>query len=256
MSKFNKTILAVAAHPDDVEISFSGTLKLMADKGYKIAVATVTAGQLGSYEHDVHTIAELRQEEARQAAEVLNAEYYCLEHMDGFVVDSMDARLQMVELIRSVQPGIIITHLSSDYHSDHRMTSIITEAAAMVSTLPNVPSADEPLPITPLLYYSAPFGGKTLLGEPLLTPHFYVDITTAIDTKMEMLKFHQTQIDLMRGMHKINDFFGEMKRFSELLGKDVNVPYAEAYYQHLGGGYQHDPLIQEELKDFVLTKKQ
>lgn len=254
MSKFNKTILAVAAHPDDVEISFSGTLKLMADRGYKIAVATVTAGQMGSYEHDVQTLSEMRQDEARKAAQVLNAEYYCLEQMDGFVMDSMDARLKMAELIRQVQPGIIITHLNSDYHSDHRMTSVITEAAAMVSTLPNVPSDAPPLPITPLLYYSAPFGLKTLLGDPLPRPHFYVDITSSIDTKMEMLKHHQTQIDLMRGMHRIDDFFGEMKRFSELLGKDVNVPYAEAYYQHLGGGYQHDPLIQEELKGFVLTK--
>ena len=76
---------------------------------------------------------------------------------------------------------------------------------------------------------------------------------SVIDLKMSMLAFHHTQIELMRVMHRMDDFFGEMKIQSRELGERVGVDYAEAYWQHLGGGFQKDPILQEALKDFLPT---
>jgi hypothetical protein len=72
-----------------------------------------------------------------------------------------------------------------------------------------------------------------------------------IERKLAMLSHHESQIEVMRRMHKIDDFFGEMKKFNAELGTMIGVEHAECYWQHLGGGYQKDPLLQEELGDRI-----
>jgi LmbE family N-acetylglucosaminyl deacetylase len=113
---------------------------------------------------------------------------------------------------------------------------------------------EAPLDVTPLLYYSAPMSMSGPLGERIAEPHFYVDITSRIDTKLEMLGCHESQKLLMKHMHKIDDFFGEMRKFSAELGVRAGCGYAECYWQHLGGGFQKDPLLQQVLKDNLVVK--
>ncbi len=251
---FNKTVLSLHAHPDDTEAFCAGTLKLLKDKGYKIVIATMTAGGMGGINSTEEKTIAMRKEEARKAAAILDADYYCLDGRDGFLFDTTEMRLKTISLIRQVQAGIVITHLPMDYHSDHRTTCNIVESAAMISTLPNVPVDEEPVEITPLLYHSAPLTLSDPLGEEITPPHFFVDITSVIDTKMEMLSHHQSQMDLMRHMHKMDDFFGEMKKNNVNYGAMAGVEYAEVFWQHLGGGFQKDPLLQEELKEFIKLK--
>ena len=91
------------------------------------------------------------------------------------------------------------------------------------------------------------------LGKKITSPHFFVDITEVIDKKMEMLSYHRTQIELMNVMFKMDDFFDEMKKYSQDLGKLAKVSYAECYWQHMGKGFQKDPIIQEALKPFIVN---
>ena len=123
----------------------------------------------------------------------------------------------------------------------------------MLATLPNVPSSETPLAMTPLLYYTAPLELTDSLGKKITPPHFFVDITEVIGQKMEMLSHHQTQIQLMNVMFKMDDFFNEMKKYSKELGKLAEVPYAECYWQHLGKGFQKDPMIQEVLEPYIVS---
>jgi len=249
--QFNKTVLSLHAHPDDTEAFCAGTLKLLKDRGYRIVIATMTAGGMGGINSTEEKTIERRKEEARKAAAVLDAEYYCLDGRDGFLYDTTEIRLKTIALIRKVQAGIVITHLPVDYHSDHRTTCNIVESAAMISSLPNVPLDEPPVEITPLLYHSAPLTLSDPIGNKIATPSFFVNITSVIEAKMDMLSHHQSQIDLMRHMHKMDDFFGEMKKNNVNYGQMVGVDYAEPFWQHLGGGFQKDPLIQEELKEFI-----
>ncbi|MHC4887145.1 MAG: PIG-L deacetylase family protein [Planctomycetota bacterium] len=254
MSKFNRSLLIVHAHPDDTEAFSAGMVSLLKEKGWTITIATMTAGGMGginSTEED--TIAQ-RKEEAKKAAAVLDAEYVCFDQRDGYVFDNEAVRIATTALIRRVGAGVVLTHLPFDYHTDHRTTSNITESAAMLATLPNVPCEEEPLEITPLLYHSAPLGFSDPLGEPITPPHFFVDIKTSIKTKMEMLAFHESQIELMAVMHKMPNFFEEMEKYNRELGEEAGVEVAECYWQHLGGGFQKDNLIQEELKEYIITK--
>ncbi|MCK4748409.1 MAG: PIG-L family deacetylase, partial [Bacteroidales bacterium] len=225
------------------------------DKGYRITIFTLTAGGLGSMSgHRMKTI-ELRTQEAEKAAAVLNADYYCLGQKDGYTYDDAGSRIIFTELIRRVKAGIVITHLPMDYHPDHRVACNIAEAAAMVSSLPNVPCDEPHLEITPLLYHSATIDLSDPLGETLPEPHFSLDITSAIATKVTMLSQHHSQIALMKHMHKMDNFMELMKEYNEKLGEKIGVKYAEVYWQHLGGGFQKDPLIQMELNKYVYKNR-
>lgn len=252
--RFNNVVLSFAAHPDDAEAFCAGTLKLLKDKGYEIVIATMTAGGMGGINSTQRKTMETRKEEARKAASVLDAEYYCMTGYDGFLFDTEELRLAAISLMRKVKAGIVITHLPMDYHSDHRTACNIVESAAMISSLPNVPVDDEPLEVTPLLYHSAPLTLSDPLGSAIVPPHFFVDVSSVMDTKMEMLSYHQSQVELMRVMHKMDDFFNVMKQANVDYGKMVDVDYAEVFWQHLGGGFQRESQIQDDLKEFVIIK--
>jgi N-acetylglucosamine malate deacetylase 1 len=252
MKEFNKTVLSFHAHPDDAEAWNAGTLKLLKDRGYKIVIATMTGGDLGGCKMSMEETARVRAGEAAKAADVLGADYYTLGGTDGFLFDTREMRLKAVSLIRKVQAGIIFTHLPADYHSDHRTTANIVETAAMISSLDPVPVKEKPVEITPLLYHTSPFTLSDPLGSKITPPHFSVDITSVIETKKEMLSYHISQIDLMKHMHKIDDFFGFVLEGNRNFGRMAGVEYAEVYWQHLGGGFQKDPLVQSVLAEYII----
>jgi LmbE family N-acetylglucosaminyl deacetylase len=252
--EFNKVVLSINAHPDDAEAWNAGALKLLKDKGYKIIIATMTGGDLGGCKMNMEETARVRYEEAKKAAAVLDAEYYTLGGVDGFLYDTKEMRLKVISLIRQVKAGVIFTHLSNDYHSDHRTTANIVEVAAMVSSLDTVPVSEKPVEITPLLYHSSPLTLSDPLGSQIVPPHFYVDVTSVIETKKKMLGYHISQIDLMKHMHKMDDFFGFVLEGNRNYGKLVGVEYAEVYWQHLGGGFQKEKQVQKDLSEFLINK--
>ena len=256
IQKFNKVALSIHAHPDDAEAWNAGVLKMLKDKGYKIVIATMTSGDLGGCNMTMKETAKVRIEEAKKAASVLDAEYYMLGGIDGFLFDNEEIRLATISLMRKIRAGVVFTHLNCDYHSDHRTTANIVEAAAMISSLDTVPVKEKPLEITPLLYHSSPLSLIDPLGSQIVPPHFFIDVTTAIETKKEMLGYHISQIELMKHMHKIDDFFGFVLEGNRNYGKMAGVEYAEVYWQHLGGGFQKDPQVQNDLSEFLINKIQ
>ena len=251
MPKFEKNLLIIHAHPDDTEAFCAGTVQLLADRGYHVTIATMTAGGIGGIGMTEAQTINTRKAEARAAAAAINADYVCLDQRDGYVFDHEAIRITAADLIRRTRAGIVMTHLPFDYHADHRATCSIVDAAAMLAALPNVPCDAPPLDITPLLYHTAPLGFSDPLGEPITPPHFYIDITTTINAKLAMLAEHHSQIELMRVMHKMDNFMDELKAYNVDLGQLAGVDYAEAFWQHNGGGFQKDPLIQTELRDFL-----
>jgi LmbE family N-acetylglucosaminyl deacetylase len=212
----------------------------------------MTGGDLGGCNMNMEETARVRFEEAKKAAAVLDAEYYTLGGTDGFLFDTKEFRLKAISLIRKVNAGVIFTHLPNDYHSDHRTTASIVEAAAMISSLDPVPVSEKPLAVTPLLYHTSPLTLSDPLGSQIAAPHFYVNVTSVIETKKKMLGCHISQIDLMRHMHKIDDFFGFVLEGNRNYGKMAGVEYAEVYWQHLGGGFQKDPQIQNDLAEYLI----
>lgn len=253
--QFNRSIVVIHAHPDDTEAFSAGTLKHLKDMGYRIAIATMTAGGMGGIGMSEAKTIAVRRKEAEKAAAVLGAPYRCFGGRDGYLYDTEKLRIAVTDFVREQKAGIVFTHLPFDYHADHRTTALITEAAVMLASLPSVPCKAKPLDVTPLLYHTAPLGFSDPLGNEITKPHFFVDITTTIDAKMQMLAEHHSQIELMRVMHKMPNFFDEMKKYNIALGKVAGVKYAECYWQHLGGGFQKEPQLQNELKKFIRKRR-
>lgn len=248
----NRVVMAIHAHPDDTEIFSSGTLFLLSSMGFKIVVVTMTDGCLGSYIGCPVETAEIRMKEAAEAADYLNADYETLHQPDGFLFDSLEVRMDLLEIMRKHKPDVIFTHRHDDYHQDHRSTSDIVEACAMISTLPNAATDSKPLEKTPLLYKTDTILSTNRLGDEKLNPHFIIDISSVFEKKIKMFSLHKSQVDLLQKMHGMNDVFDTIKKRDNYWGKKAGYKYSEAFWQHTGGGFSSIPLIQNSLRDYCM----
>lgn len=247
-------ILAIHAHPDDVEFQCAGTLALLAAAGHEISMITMTAGDCGSRELGPEEIAAVRREEARRSAEMIGATYECLEFQDLAIVIDNDSKRRVTEAIRRHRPALVFTAPPVDYMDDHEAASRLVRDAAFNASCPNYATRQwEPAPATdkiPHLYYVDPIEGSDPWGERI-TPHFYVDVTTTFDTKRNMLACHDSQRTWLRAQHGVDEYLDSQKRWSAARGTEAGVKYAEAFRQHRGHPYPQDNLLAELLGEFV-----
>jgi LmbE family N-acetylglucosaminyl deacetylase len=116
-------ILAIHAHPDDVEFQCAGTLARLGGRGCSLVIATMTAGDCGSAELGPLEIAAVRRAEAAAAARLIHAEYHCLEFLDLQIDHDNAGRRRVTEFLRRVRPDLVLTAPPVDYMSDHENTS-------------------------------------------------------------------------------------------------------------------------------------
>ena len=245
--------LAVLAHPDDAEFLCAGTLlRLKNERGWSIAVATMTAGDCGSAEHAPDEIAAIRRAEGAAACAAVGFEYRCLEVLDLRVQYCDDQLERVVRLLNEIRPELVITHSPSDYHLDHEQTSRLVRAATFAAPIPNFlhrPGHREshpPLPAIPHLYYADPLEGKDLFGVRV-PPSFLIDIASTIDDKATMLEAHASQRAWLKKHHGVDSLIDSMKEWSASQGRDIAAAYAEGFRQHLGHSYPQTNLLGELL---------
>src|SRR6185437_13803236 len=130
-------ILAVHAHPDDIEHLAAGSLALLAARGHAVRIATLTAGECGSAETDLAETARIRRAEAAGAAGLIGAEYRCADLPDLGVFNDDAARRAVTELIRWAQPEVVIAASPADYHPDHEAASLLVRDACFAASVPN-----------------------------------------------------------------------------------------------------------------------
>ncbi len=240
-------VLAIHAHPDDIEFQCSGTLALLGEAGCHLTLATMTPGDCGSMDRDAETIATLRREEARQAAQLLGADYVCLEFRDMAVFNDDESRRRVVEAIRRARPDIILAPPPVDYHPDHEATSLLVRDACFATTLPNYKTRQwEPAPPQtriPHLYYVDSMGGVDRDNRPV-EPEFRVDVSRFADLKRRMLACHASQRDWLLKQHGIDEYLDALAQWDTQRGQIIGVAAAEGFRQYLGHPYPHDnPLL-------------
>lgn len=239
------TILAIHAHPDDVEHQCAGTLALLAAAGHAIRIVTATAGECGSAGTDLATTAAIRRAEGAAAAALVGAEYRCADLPDLGVFNDDPSRRRITELLRWAGADIVITAAPIDYHPDHEAVSRLVRDACFASTVPNYatgPSA--PLAAIPHLYFMDPSGGRERDGTPVI-PDFGVDISAVFDTKAAMLSAHESQHAWVARQHAIDDHLGAMRNWSAKRGRDFGCDYAEGFRQYTGTPYPRTARLQE-----------
>ena len=218
-------VLAIGAHPDDVEIACSGTLAKCVRRGDKVIVCHVSTGNLGHAVIPPDELKTMRAAEAKRAGQLAGIEVISAGFDDLDIFDNnRPARDRIVEVIQYAQPDFIITHNPDDYMPDHTAVSRLVFDASFAATLPNYPTeAKRAAQLVPIYYMD------TLAGVGF-EPTEYVDISEEIDLKIRMLCCHESQIVWMRD-HDGIDFADMVRTCSRYRGYQCGAAYAEGFRQ-------------------------
>src|SRR5436853_3975074 len=130
-------VLAIHAHPDDVEILAGGTLALLAGRGHEITIATMTPGDCGSRELGPEEIARVRRQEAANSAALIGARYMCVEMRDMAIFSDNASRRRVVQVLRQTRPQLVLTASPVDYLCDHEAASALVRDACFAAPAPN-----------------------------------------------------------------------------------------------------------------------
>jgi LmbE family N-acetylglucosaminyl deacetylase len=239
-------ILALHAHPDDLEFQCAGTLALLRESGCHVTMATMTPGDCGSAEHDAEEIAAIRKTEAKVSADLIGAEYLCLEFRDLAIFNDDESRRRVVECLRRTRPDLVLTAPPVDYLCDHEMTSVLVRDACFAAPIPNFVTRQwDPAPALsriPHLYFVDTVEGADREGQPCAAG-FHVDVTSVFEVKRQMLACHASQRNWLLKQHGIDEYLDAQSRWSQRRGAEVGVVHAEAFRQYLGHAYPHDNLL-------------
>ncbi|MGI8965066.1 MAG: PIG-L deacetylase family protein, partial [Limisphaerales bacterium] len=137
-------ILAIGAHPDDIELNCAGTLARYAAEGHSITMAVFTSGNMGDLKIPPDELSAIRKGEAEASAEILQARLLWPGVDDELVFSNETQRAIMIDLLREADPDVIITHSPTDYHPDHRYVSQLVFDSYFQKGLPHIPNQKKP----------------------------------------------------------------------------------------------------------------
>ena len=249
------SVLAVHAHPDDIEHLAAGTLAVLAGKGVRIVIATLTAGECGSDETDLAETARVRKAEAARAAALIGADYRCADLPDLGVFNDDASRRAVTELVRWSACEVVIAASPADYHPDHEAASQLVRDACFAASVPNYRTGPaQPLAAIPHLYFMDPIGGRDREGVPVV-PHFGCDLGETLQTKRAMLAAHESQAAWVARQHGIADHLASMAAWTRRRGQDFGVAAAEGFRQYRHQPYPRTPRLQELLGPALLPPR-
>jgi len=227
-------ILAIGAHPDDIEIACAGTLLRYKEQGHQIFIAVSTSGNQGSTTLDRDAIARVREREASQSALILGARIRFMGYDDEGLLDTRETRRGFINCIRWANPDVILTHWPEDKSTDHGMTGRLTTQVLLSLQSPNIAADEPPISKLPAVFYF-----DTGCGVDFC-PEFYVDVTEVIDRKKLAYACHVSQLDWMK-VYGISDFGQYLDLFSGFRGLQAGTRYAEGFRALRLWSYMPDP---------------
>jgi LmbE family N-acetylglucosaminyl deacetylase len=189
MTSADLRLLIVGAHPDDADYAAGGTAALYRAGGHTVKMVSLTNGDAGHHAMPGPDLARRRRAEAAAAGAVIGATYETLDNHDGQLLPTLENRLQVIRLIRSFRPDLVLTHRPNDYHPDHRYTSQLVQDAAYMVTVPAVAPDTPHLPRDPVIAYLP----DDFQRPYPLQPAVVVDVGAVVEQIVSMLHCHTSQ---------------------------------------------------------------
>jgi LmbE family N-acetylglucosaminyl deacetylase len=226
-------ILAVGAHPDDVEIACAGTLARCLQRGDSVSMIVMCNGNSASTSLGPEELAAIRSRVLKDAAKVLGAETLIELGLPDFGVWlDREILMKLTDAIRQLRPDAVITHFDADYGSDHNHTLKLVQDATLAASVTGVKTEHAAIAKIPYLYMMEPVGGYGF------QPQVYVDVTSTFEIKVRMLECHRSQMEWMSryGGMDTREYIETSARFR---GYQAGVKYAEGFITH--GSWGHVP---------------
>ncbi len=220
-------ILAIGIHPDDVELSCSGTLIKHIELGKTAGILDLSEGELGTRGN-----VELRRKEAVEGARIIGVSFRDnLKMADAFFRNDEQHQLMLIQKIRSYQPEIILCNAPHDRHPDHgRAAALVTESSfysglLKIQTRNSDGSLQEPWRPRAVYHY---------MQDRQLKPDFVVDISEYMDRKMESILAYSSQFYDPSSSEPATpissaQFLQFLKGKDGVQGRAIQVDYAEAF---------------------------
>lgn len=219
-------ILCFGAHPDDVELSCSGTVLKHIAMGKTVALVDLTRGELGS-----RGSAEIRDMEAAKAAEILGVEARVnLGMADGFFTHDEAHLRKVIEAVRVFQPEVVLCNAPEDRHPDHGRAGKLVSEACFLSGLLKIETSLDGIK----QQHWRPKAVYHYIQDRYIKPDFCVDITPYYDKKMESIMAYSSQFydpnskepnTPISGPEFLEFLNGRMAEF----GRQINARYAEGF---------------------------
>lgn len=224
MQEIHVDILAVFAHPDDLELTVGGTMLKMKHLGYRTGAVDVTRGEMGT-----RGTPDGRAAEAEAAAKILGLDIReNLELPDGHVFCDDDSRRKLVRSLRRLRPKVILTHQLGDPHPDHDHIAQLVRESARLSSMQNYDGGN----------------GQERLKVPMVAhnifsrrvePSFIVDISEFHERKMDAIRAHASQFhdpDSSEPETRLTDkrFLEELSNRSKYFGSLIGVESGEPFF--------------------------
>ncbi|QNO14413.1 bacillithiol biosynthesis deacetylase BshB1 [Alkalicella caledoniensis] len=214
-------IMAIGAHPDDVEIGVGGILANYKNTDVKTMIVDLTRGEMGT-----NGTPEIRRGEGLKAAEILGAKRVVVGLPDGKIQVDEESLIKVIEVIREYRPKIILTHFNDDtQHPDHQNGSKLVTQAATLAGLRKYPAQGERFRPQKIFQFFAP---------RFIQPSFIIDISSSFETKMEALRAHESQFLSRESGFTTNvnrfDIFDRIETSAKYYGQMIGAKYGEALF--------------------------
>ena len=219
-------ILAIGIHPDDVELSCSGTIAKHIALGKKVGILDLTQGELGTRGN-----AELRTKEANEAAIILGVSFRTqLNLKDCFFENNEENQKKIIEIIRKHQPEIILCNAISDRHPDHGRASKLVSDSSFYSGLIKIETHTD----NKTQQAWRPKAVYHYIQDQYIHPDFVIDISDFIDIKHKAIMAYSSQFynpssnepeTPISSKHFIESVNSKMS----ILGRDIGVKFAEGF---------------------------
>jgi bacillithiol biosynthesis deacetylase BshB1 len=217
-------VLAVFAHPDDVELTVGGTLLRLKSLGYRTGALDVTRGEMGT-----RGTPETRAEEAAAAKEILKLDVRDnLGLPDGHVFVTDTERTAMVRAFRRLKPRVILTHQLDDPHPDHDHIAHLVRESARLSSMQNYDreeSGADKIPVPTVAH-------NTFSRH--VVPSFIVDISDFLEEKMQAIRAYRSQFynpessepeTRLTAKHFLDELENRSRYFGSMIGVAAGEPF-------------------------------
>jgi bacillithiol biosynthesis deacetylase BshB1 len=240
-------ILAIGVHPDDVELSCSGTIINEIKRGKKVGIVDMTQGELGT-----RGSIESRYRESSNAAMILGVQVReNLKMRDGFFENNEENKLLLIAAIRKYQPEIVIGNVLHDRHPDHGRAGKMIADCCFLSGLAKIETKDENGKAQPrwkpsyVLHY---------IQDWYREPDLLIDISNVFEQRMKAIEAYTTQFHTGEKSSEgpqtyisTPDFLESIIARARMFGKRIGVKYAEGFISEKTIGIHHlDALVSHE----------